>query len=314
MAGEQWFYAVGGARQGPVTAAQLRRMTQDGRIARDDLVWREGLADWVPARTLKGLFDGPGAPPPVPPPLPKDPGPGPRNNPPSSSTVGWFAAGGLGLVILYLTSRGPNNAAPAAGPPPEAAPGVGGGPAGGEAPAPSPSPEDLAFERQKSATIRAWTAMQQADGQVSAGEYERVSQKLAATVTLYSQFDLNEVDPALRDHILDSIRGFRDASQVFAEFEDELFEVYGDAAALGEFGGLIGRAANDGDPDTGESAGNLLFGILGAAAAEERAKEIQARYQDSVDLVMADLARITERDETLAEELTQRYGETFTDY
>jgi hypothetical protein len=309
MAGETWFYAVDGSRQGPVPGSALRQLARQGMIGPEDLVWREGLADWVPARTLKGLFDGPGMPPPVPPPLPPEAdsigaGDRPRRGP----ATPWLAAGGLGLAALFFAMKKPD------APPPPAEPGALGVVAPAAPPAPVAPAVDEAFNRRKAATLRAWTAMQQADGQVGAGQYELPSSKFAATATLYSQIDLADVDAALRDHVLDSIRGYSGASRVFADFEQELASVYGDAAAFQQFGGLIGRASNGDDPDTGEGAGNLLFGLVGAAAAEERAKEIQAKYQGSIDVVFADLATIAGRDETLATELTQRYGEAFTDY
>jgi len=52
----QWMYATGGEQQGPVTDAELRRLAADGSLKPADLIWREGLKDWVPAGRVKGLF------------------------------------------------------------------------------------------------------------------------------------------------------------------------------------------------------------------------------------------------------------------
>ena len=66
--GDQYYYADGNDREGPVDLAALRTVG----ITRNTLVWRGGLTDWPPAGELPelaGFFELPGvaaAPPPVP--------------------------------------------------------------------------------------------------------------------------------------------------------------------------------------------------------------------------------------------------------
>ncbi|MFZ4733093.1 MAG: GYF domain-containing protein [Pirellulales bacterium] len=62
----EWHYAIGGERFGPIEPEELRGLAAAGRLAPDDLVWKPGLAEWVAARSVRGLFPGP-----VPPPLPR---------------------------------------------------------------------------------------------------------------------------------------------------------------------------------------------------------------------------------------------------
>ena len=45
----EWYYAKHGERKGPVTIATLRSMMVTGEVAQTDLVWREGMSDWLPA-------------------------------------------------------------------------------------------------------------------------------------------------------------------------------------------------------------------------------------------------------------------------
>ncbi len=54
-----WYYAINHQQQGPVTEAQLHALAKDGVVTPDTLVWREGLANWQPWRTV----GGPGMPP-----------------------------------------------------------------------------------------------------------------------------------------------------------------------------------------------------------------------------------------------------------
>lgn len=52
----EWWYACGGAPVGPLSARQLKAAALAGRFQATDLIWKEGLADWVPAGQAKGLF------------------------------------------------------------------------------------------------------------------------------------------------------------------------------------------------------------------------------------------------------------------
>ncbi|MDW8197965.1 MAG: DUF4339 domain-containing protein, partial [Gemmataceae bacterium] len=52
----QWYYSHGGKTYGPVTSQQLRDLANRGMILPDDMVWKEGVAEGVPAKTVKGLF------------------------------------------------------------------------------------------------------------------------------------------------------------------------------------------------------------------------------------------------------------------
>jgi hypothetical protein len=54
-----WFLARGGQqRVGPLTAQQLKQMAAAGQVTGNDLVWKEGMAQWVAASQVKGLLGG----------------------------------------------------------------------------------------------------------------------------------------------------------------------------------------------------------------------------------------------------------------
>ena len=53
----EWYYARGNKQMGPVTAVELKRLAAAGELHPDDLVWREGLTEWAPARSVRGLFE-----------------------------------------------------------------------------------------------------------------------------------------------------------------------------------------------------------------------------------------------------------------
>ena len=53
---DEWFYTQQGQQQGPVSAGQLKQLAISGRLLPTDLVWKEGMANWVPASSTRGLF------------------------------------------------------------------------------------------------------------------------------------------------------------------------------------------------------------------------------------------------------------------
>jgi hypothetical protein len=57
---------------GPVSPAELKKLAANGQLLPTDMVWKDGLSEWVAAKNLKGLFVTPtiATPPPPPPPSP----------------------------------------------------------------------------------------------------------------------------------------------------------------------------------------------------------------------------------------------------
>ena len=82
---QEWFYSFGNQKKGPVTAEELKTLVTTGQLQATDLVWMEGMKEWVEARKVKGLCPAAPAtsaqfPPPIPaaiPAIPPIPAPGP---------------------------------------------------------------------------------------------------------------------------------------------------------------------------------------------------------------------------------------------
>lgn len=55
----QWYYVKKNERCGPVEAAQLKQLAETGEIKGTTLVWRVGMADWIEAEQVQGLFPKP---------------------------------------------------------------------------------------------------------------------------------------------------------------------------------------------------------------------------------------------------------------
>jgi hypothetical protein len=53
---QEWHYAHGGVQKGPVTEPQLKALIALGQLLPNELVWRDGLAEWVKAGTVRELF------------------------------------------------------------------------------------------------------------------------------------------------------------------------------------------------------------------------------------------------------------------
>lgn len=54
-AGAKWYFAQDGSQAGPVDQATLAAMVRSGEVGPDDLVWREGMAEWQPASSVAEL-------------------------------------------------------------------------------------------------------------------------------------------------------------------------------------------------------------------------------------------------------------------
>jgi antitoxin component YwqK of YwqJK toxin-antitoxin module len=52
----EWYYVKNGQRCGPVSGQQLKELAAKGGIGPDDLVWKEGMSQWLPASKVKGLL------------------------------------------------------------------------------------------------------------------------------------------------------------------------------------------------------------------------------------------------------------------
>jgi hypothetical protein len=78
---EQWYHGQGGRQNGPFDGASLRQLIASGRLAKTDLVWRDGMSGWIPIEQMpelagslpspQSMADAPVAqpvPPPAPPP------------------------------------------------------------------------------------------------------------------------------------------------------------------------------------------------------------------------------------------------------
>lgn len=67
----EWHYTKVGEQHGPVTASELKELAKSGELSPEDLVWKEGMSEWKPARSVNGLLSARTIP--LPPPTPSSP-------------------------------------------------------------------------------------------------------------------------------------------------------------------------------------------------------------------------------------------------
>ena len=53
-----WYYGRNEQRHGPVPLKELQGLASSGDLDATDLVWSPGMADWMPASEVDGLFSG----------------------------------------------------------------------------------------------------------------------------------------------------------------------------------------------------------------------------------------------------------------
>ncbi len=51
----QWYYSKSSTQLGPVDESELRAKLASGEVSTADLVWREGMTDWLPAARVAEL-------------------------------------------------------------------------------------------------------------------------------------------------------------------------------------------------------------------------------------------------------------------
>lgn len=84
----EWFYAKGGSQEGPFDEAEMRSRITSGQVGGNDLVWREGMAEWLPLAQVTEL---------------------------SAAATSGASAGASAYVIPGTNSMAPPQAAPQAG-------------------------------------------------------------------------------------------------------------------------------------------------------------------------------------------------------
>ncbi len=62
----QWYYSKDGSQLGPIEQSELLGKLAAGEVRRTDLVWRDGMRDWVPAAQVPELAGLPQSAPPQP--------------------------------------------------------------------------------------------------------------------------------------------------------------------------------------------------------------------------------------------------------
>ena len=67
MANGEWYYARGNQQQGPVAAQVIQEMIRSGQLQPTDLVWRQGMPNWLAASQIPELFSDQSATTPPPP-------------------------------------------------------------------------------------------------------------------------------------------------------------------------------------------------------------------------------------------------------
>lgn len=105
-----WWYANGTQQHGPISAHELKRIAAEGGLQPDALVWREGMAEWIAASSVRGLM--PETPPPAPAPdfTEVSPAPAPGAPPawaaasahPVDNEAPWFAVSTRKLLVMSI--------------------------------------------------------------------------------------------------------------------------------------------------------------------------------------------------------------------
>ncbi|MGB0774605.1 MAG: GYF domain-containing protein [Akkermansiaceae bacterium] len=48
----EWFYGKDNTQHGPVSDLEIRTLVSSGQISPDTIIWREGMTDWIPMKSV----------------------------------------------------------------------------------------------------------------------------------------------------------------------------------------------------------------------------------------------------------------------
>lgn len=160
------------------------------------------------------------------------------------------------------------------------------------------------------ATLQAWNALQQANYQFSTQGNLMPAPRCQQLAQQYALVNPIGVDPSLQGYVRDSVAVFRKLASQFEAIDARLVQMYGQAQALQQLGAVVGSSARDyNNPQGNPEAGAFVFGILGAAAVQQKASQSEPEYKAAVEA--AKVEEILKRGEALRAELSQRYGFQF---
>jgi len=173
------------------------------------------------------------------------------------------------------------------------------------------------FERMKKRTREAWQALQDADAKVSKqANIEKWSEVCRQYAYAYASIDLEDVDPALVKHIKDCVEVNQAGASLNQAIENDMITFQKEAATTAELSGLLGGllayAATE-DQDASQQGGAIAQTLAGAAMQDDVKNRLKAKWNGPCEKYQAIFKDICDRDKTLADELTKKYGVQFID-
>jgi hypothetical protein len=323
MAHSEWYFIHNGQRFGPVDSASLKQRASENLLLPADLVWKKGLKGWVPASRVAGLFTeqaGIVAPPPIPvaQPIHSSGLDGQswdiKENIPAIvggvALVAWlFPLVGLPLSVtgLVLSLRQSSRrkyrvfsmamCLAALG---LSLINVFSGIAGR-----SGQPVSVVGPNSK----RIWDQMRRIDLSLRA-QSNNPAYYHEQKYILYGNLDTDAIDPELRTFVRDSMNLSMVVCDTVKEVQTQKAAIEQRVRSATQLGNAIGSTDRN-NPRGGAVAGELVFGMIGAAAANAEYEKLSTTYSPRFAEFMLRVSELNERQIILAKKLSATYGITF---
>ena len=138
------------------------------------------------------------------------------------------------------------------------------------------------YPARRTATIRAWIAMQKADSE--ARRTDDPLDQVAKAALLYSEIDLDDVDKELTSYIETCLVAYKNIRTVLVRVKQDKQQLLQDRRNARELavlvGVIFGRALNEKDPNAGAAGGALLGELAAAGLSQTAIENLKANYTE----------------------------------
>lgn len=159
-------------------------------------------------------------------------------------------------------------------------------------------------------TKAAWNLVERIDLELRALEQGSPLSFWERNYIRYGQIDTDHIDTELRTLIEEWIKLSMEMHDLLKSYLEERNRITQEAQSAAQLGAQLGSLDRN-NPQAGSAAGALFFGMLGAAAADNRIKQLNGKFEPGWQELCERRRGISRRQDQLSNTLSQKYSLPF---